>query len=104
MKIFISFIFLFAQITKYLLCHLFKNIYSLYDKNCFNDVIIFSHERFRAGHATSFQNGDIIFEFSIDEILQKYPKDLIGATRLFYGLKKMEDIISLESLFLNNLI
>ena len=60
--------------------HPCKNVTALNDLNCFNDVIIFSHRKFRAGHACTYKNGDTIFEFSVD--------DSPVSTRLFYGLKK----------------
>ena len=76
--------------------HPCKDATALNNLSCFNDVIIFSHRKFRAGHAVTYKSGDTIFEFSVD--------DSPVSTRLFYGLKKMEDIIFQESLSINNLI
>ena len=59
--------------------HPCKENYVLNNKTCYNDVIIFDHDRFRAGHASTNKNGDTIFEFSVDS----NP----GGKRLFYGLK-----------------
>ena len=60
--------------------HPCKDVSALNNLSCFNDVIIFSHRKFRAGHAVTYKSGDTIFEFSVD--------DSPVSTRLFYGLKK----------------
>ena len=57
-----------------------KSIEALNDTNCFNDVITFNHDKWRAGHASTNLNGDMIIEFSLN------PSE--GKKRLFYGLKK----------------
>ena len=75
--------------------HPCKDNYVLNNKTCYNDVIIFDHDRFRAGHASTNKNGDTIFEFSVDS----NP----GAKRLFMVLKQMEDITFLESLYIKKL-
>ena len=52
---------------------------------CFNEVLIFNSLKYRGGHSSVNKNEDFILEFSVDEESGK---------RLFYGLKKMEDIFS----------
>ena len=50
------------------------------EAKCYNDVIKFDHDTWRAGHACTNNNGDMIVEFSLNP---KY-----SSKRLFYGLKK----------------
>ena len=57
-----------------------KGIQLLTDTSCFNDVITFNHDKWRAGHASTNLKGDMIIEFSLN------PSK--GKKRLFYGLKK----------------
>ena len=57
-----------------------SNKVSLLDANCYNDVIKFDHDTWRAGHACTNNNGDMIVEFSLNPGESK--------KRLFYGLKK----------------
>jgi hypothetical protein len=63
-----------------ILCGVCDNIYDLSNTNCYNDVIKFDHDKFRAGHACTNNNGDMIVEFSLNPGESK--------KRLFYGLKK----------------
>jgi hypothetical protein len=63
-----------------ILCEGCKGIKDLTDTSCFNDVITFNHEKWRAGHACTNSKGEVLVEFSLDvEYTSK---------RLFYGLKK----------------
>ena len=57
-----------------------KNIVNLSTKSCYNDVIKFDHDKWRAGHACVTDNGDLIMEFSLN------PEE--SSKRLFYGLNK----------------
>ena len=57
-----------------------SNKVSLLDANCYNDVIKFDHDTWRAGQASTNNNGDMIVEFSLNPGESK--------KRLFYGLKK----------------
>ena len=52
----------------------------LTDTSCFNDVITFDHNKWRAGNACTNSKGEVIVEFSLDRGE--------SSTRLFYGLKK----------------
>ena len=72
-------------------CQNCKDIHDLSNKTCFNNIITFDHDNWRSGHASINNNGDMIIEFSLEQ--------LESDSRLFYGLKKMEDIISLENQF-----
>ena len=57
-----------------------KGIVDLSNKSCYNDVIKFDHDKWRAGHACVTNNGDLIMEFSLNPGESK--------KRLFYGLNK----------------
>ena len=57
-----------------------SNKVSLLDTTCYNDAIKFDHDKWRAGHACTNNNGDMIVEFSLNPGESK--------KRLFYGLKK----------------
>ena len=57
-----------------------QNIINLSDKTCFNDVITFDHDKWRAGHACTNKEGNVIVEFSLN------PGE--SEKRLFYGLNK----------------
>ena len=72
-------IFLFILKINLLFCKSCKGITDLTDIGCFNSVIMFNHQHYRAGHGATNDNGDTIFEFSVDDVYSK---------RLFYGLKK----------------
>ena len=56
------------------------NATNLKNKTCYNDVITFNHDNWRAGHACNSKNGDLIVEFSLN------PGE--SSKRLFYGLNK----------------
>ena len=43
-----------------------KGIQLLTDTSCFNDVITFNHDKWRAGHASTNLKGDMIIEFSLN--------------------------------------
>ena len=49
-----------------ILCRTCKNVHDLLNKTCYNDVITFNHNQFRAGHACINKQGNMIIEFSID--------------------------------------
>ena len=51
------------------------------DETCFNNVLIFNNKKYRAGHFVTFQNKDMIVEFSDDG------DSTDGYSRIFYGLK-----------------
>ena len=87
-RIFIYFLFIF-QINA-ISCQICKNVMNLTNEDCFNHIIKFNHERWRAGHALINNNGDLIVEFSLD-----YQSD----SRLFYGLKKNGRNYFRESVF-----
>ena len=80
----INLIFLF-----FLLLINFKSIYTediecksnnnLNNNKCFNNIIKFDHQKFRAGHFSTTNNNDLIIEYSTDD-----PATL----RMFYGLTK----------------
>ena len=57
-----------------------KGIIDLSDTDCFNDVITFNHDKWRAGHACTNKYGNTIVEFSLN------PSN--SSKRLFYGLNK----------------
>ena len=61
-------------------CHNCQNVQNLQDTTCFNDVIKFDHDFWRAGHACTNKKGTVIVEFSIN------PSE--SSKRLFYGLNK----------------
>ena len=61
-------------------CHNCQNVQNLQDTTCFNDVIKFDHDFWRAGHACTNKKGTVIVEFSIN------PGE--SSKRLFYGLNK----------------
>ena len=63
-----------------ILCRTCKNVHDLLNKTCYNDVITFNHNQFRAGHACTNKQGNMIIEFSIN------PEE--SNLRLFYGLNK----------------
>ena len=63
-----------------IVCNDCKNEKSLLETKCYNDVIKFDHDTWRAGHACTNNNGDMIVEFSLNP---QY-----SSKRLFYGLKK----------------
>ena len=48
------------------------------NSDCFNDIIQFDQDKYRAGHACVTKEGDLLIEYSIDDDSSK---------RLFYGLK-----------------
>ena len=56
-----------------------EDIHDLTNIICFNGIIPFNHNKWRAGHGSINNYGDLILEFSLD-----YESDL----KLFYGLKK----------------
>ena len=43
-----------------------SNKVSLLDTTCYNDAIKFDHDKWRAGHACTNNNGDMIVEFSLN--------------------------------------
>ena len=51
------------------------------DKTCFNDVLRFNNQKYRAGHFVTYKNKDVIAEFSGDSV------DSDRLHRIFYGLK-----------------
>ena len=53
---------------------------------CFTDLIKFDQKNYRAGHAITTKNGELFIEYSLDAD---------SSERLFYGLKKMVEIIFL---------
>ena len=61
-------------------CQNCKDIHDLSNKTCFNNIITFDHDNWRSGHASINNNGDMIIEFSLEQ--------LESDSRLFYGLKK----------------
>ena len=63
-----------------IICDAPQNIIALTDASILNAAIIFNHNNWRAGHASTNKNGDMIIEFSLDTNE--------GKSRLFYGLKK----------------
>ena len=72
------YIFLFLLSINSILCGTCKNVYDLLNKTCYNDVITFNHSKYRAGHACTNNQGNMIVEFSTD------PEK--SNIRLFYGL------------------
>lgn len=56
------------------------NIYDLSNTNCYNDVIKFDHDKFRAGHSCTNNQKNVIVEFSLN------PGE--SNLRLLYGLKE----------------
>jgi len=72
--------FLFAFPITAIYCQNCKDIHDLSNKICFNDIITFDHDNWRSGHASINNNGDMIIEFSLEQ--------LESDSRLFYGLKK----------------
>ena len=54
------------------------------DTECYNDVIHFSHAKWRAGHACNTLKGELFVEFSVDESNDESQ----SKRRLLYGLKK----------------
>ena len=75
------YVFIFLLSFKLISCDGCKGISDLSDStNCYNDVITFSHLNWRAGHAATNKNGELIVEFSPDVVNT--------SSRLFYGLKK----------------
>ena len=60
--------------------HPCKGIIDLSIKDCFNDVITFNHSQWRAGHACTNSQGNVLVEFSLN------PEN--SCKRLFYGLNK----------------
>ena len=72
------YIFLFLLSINSILCGTCKNVYDLLNKTCYNDVITFNHSKYRAGHACTNNQGNMIVEFSTD------PEQ--SNIRLFYGL------------------
>ena len=73
-------ILIFQSLLYLIFCRECKNIQDLTNTDCFNDVIKFDHDTWRAGHASTNKKGDMIIEFSLN------PGD--SKKRLFYGLKK----------------
>ena len=73
-------IFLFLISFELIICDNCNNIMNLKNETCYNDVITFNHDQWRAGHAVNDKNGNLIVEFSLDP---KY-----SCKRLFYGLNK----------------
>lgn len=63
-----------------ILCEGCKDKKDLTYTSCYNDVITFNHNKWRAGHACTNLKGDVIVEFSLDEVET--------SKRLFYGLKE----------------
>ena len=79
----INFLFFFLELC--FLCKLTfsegcKGIIDLSDTDCFNDVITFNHDKWRAGHACTNNYGNLLVEFSLN------PEN--SCKRLFYGLNK----------------
>ena len=74
-----AFIFLFLLSFNLVSCNDCFNVTNLKDETCFNNVITFNHDKWRAGHACIDRNENLIVEFSLDKNNTK---------RLFYGLNK----------------
>ena len=74
-------IILFILLIQFIIAaHPCKGKGSLTDTTCFNDVIKFDHDKWRAGNGCTNLKGDLIIEFSLNPGESK--------ERLFYGLKK----------------
>ena len=82
MTIIKTFIFLipFLLCINKILCLNCYNITDLLDTNCYNHIITFNNDIWRAGRASTNKNGEMIIEFSLNK------KE--SSSRLFYGLKK----------------
>ena len=74
-----------AFIITTIYCQNCKDIHDISNIDCFNDIITFDHENWRSGHASINNNGDMIIEFSLEQ--------LESDSRLFYGLKKKWKIL-----------
>ena len=88
---FLLYLYLISNIINILYCDGCYNNVLLTDTSCFNNMLIFNSKKYRAGHFITYKNGDMIVEFSDDG--NDANKD--GYARIFYGLKKMEDIFFL---------
>ena len=73
------FIFLFLISFNFVACDDCFKVTNLQNKTCFNDVITFNHDKWRAGHACNDRDENLIVEFSLDKN---------SSRRLFYGLNK----------------
>ena len=78
-KTFIYLLPFFLCINK-ILCLNCYNIADLLDTNCYNHIIEFNNDVWRAGRASTNKKGEMIIEFSLNK------KE--SSSRLFYGLKK----------------
>ena len=56
------------------------------NEGCFTDIIKFEQKNYGTGHAVVIKNGELFIEYS---------SDAESSERLFYDLKKMEEIIFL---------
>ena len=56
-----------------------SDVTNLKNKTCFNNVITFNHNKWRAGHGCNDRNENLIVEFSLERN---------SSQRLFYGLNK----------------
>ena len=65
--------------TNLINCGNCKDKENLTDTKCFNDLITFTHDSWRSGHASNNKHGNLIVEFSVN---------YNNSIRLFYGLKK----------------
>ena len=72
----------FANIISLSYCSTCSLRNSIFDTNCFNDVLKFDNKNYRSGHFATYKNGDMIAEFSDDGTTSTD-----GYARKFYGLK-----------------
>ena len=72
----------FAYIISSSYCSSCSSRDSIFDTDCFNDVLKFDNKNYRAGHFVTYKNGDMIAEFSDDGTTSTD-----GYARKFYGLK-----------------
>ena len=77
---FLIYFFLIILANNKIICDDPQNIINLTDTSILNTAIIFNHDKWRGGRASTNKNGDMIIEFSLDTIE--------GKSRLFYGLQK----------------
>ena len=81
-RLFFLTFYLLANIMNFSYCSQCSKDNKIYNKTCFNDVIIFNNKKYRAGHFVTYKNGDMIAEFYDDGDSSD------GFSRIFYGLKK----------------